>query len=69
MVIYFACFKKNYRLIVIDLSKQTNLKDPQQICFIGRFFAARWATMFFVIEKPEKTTFQFLQNSANIIYK
>ena len=69
MVIYFACFKKNYRLIAIDLSKQTNLKDPQQIRFIGRFFVARRATMFFVIEKSEKTTFQFLQNSANIIYK
>ena len=69
MVIYFACFKKNYRLIAIDLSKQTNLKDSQQIRFIGRFFAARRATMFFVIEKSEKTTFQFLQNSANIIYK
>ena len=69
MVIYFACFKKNYRLIAIDLSKQTNLKDPQQIRFIVRFFAARRAAMFFVIEKSEKTTFQFLQNSANIIYK
>ena len=27
----FAYLKENYRLIAIDLSKQTNLKNPQQI--------------------------------------
>ena len=27
----FAYFKENYKLIPIDLSKQTKLKDPQQI--------------------------------------
>ena len=32
----FAYFRKNYRLIAIDLSKQTKLKDPQQISFIGK---------------------------------
>ena len=32
----FAYFKENYRLIAIDLSKQTNLKNPQQINFIGK---------------------------------
>ena len=32
----FACFKENYKLIAIDLSKQTKLKDPQQIDFIGK---------------------------------
>ena len=32
----FAYFKENYRLIAIDLSKQTKLKDPQQINFIGK---------------------------------
>ena len=32
----FAYFKENYRLIAIDLSKQTELKDPQQINFIGK---------------------------------
>ena len=30
-------FKENYRLIATDLSKQTKLKDPQQINFIGNF--------------------------------
>ena len=32
----FAYFKKIYKLIAIDLSKQTKLKDAQQISFIGR---------------------------------
>ena len=33
----FAYFKKNYRLIAIDLSKQTKSKDPQQINLIVLF--------------------------------
>ena len=32
----FAYFKENYRLIAIDSSKQTTLKDPQQINFFGK---------------------------------
>ena len=32
----YVYYKQNYRLIAIDLSKQTNLKDPQQINFIGK---------------------------------
>ena len=63
----FGYFKKNYKLIAIDLSKQTKLKDPQQISFIGKLLNTRRATMFFIIEKSEKTTFDFLQNSATII--
>ena len=31
----FAYFKENFKLITIDLSKQTKLKDSQQINFIG----------------------------------
>ena len=63
----FAYFKENYKLIAIDLSKQTKLKDPQQISFIGRLLNTRGATMFFIIEKSEETTFNFSQNSATII--
>ena len=32
----FAYFKENYKLVAIDLSKQTKLKDQQQINFIGK---------------------------------
>ena len=58
----FAYFKKNYRLIEIDLSKETKLKDPQQISFIGKLDKANGATMFFIVEKSEETTFNFSQS-------
>ena len=63
----FAYFKENCRLIAIDLSKQTKLKDPQQISFIGKLDEANGATMFFIIEKSEEATFNFSQNSVTII--
>ena len=63
----FAYFKENYKLIAIDLSKQTKLKDPQQINFIGKLSNILATTMFFIIEKSEETTFNFSQNSATII--
>ena len=64
----FAYFKENYRLIAIDLSKQTKLKDPQQINFIGKLEGqTRGVTIFFIIEKSEETTFEFLQNFVNIL--
>ena len=48
----FAYFKENYRLTAIDLSKQTNLKDPQQINFVGKLEGQdHGVTMFFIIEK------------------
>ena len=66
----FAYFKKHSKLIAIDLSKHTKLNDPQQINFIGKFEEQVYgATIFFIIEKSEETTFEFLQNSVNIIYK
>ena len=56
----FAYFKENYKLIAIDLSKQTKLKDPQQINFIGKLENQdNGGTMFFIIEKSEETTFNF----------
>ena len=65
--LYFQYFKKDYKLIAIDLSKQTKLKDPQQINFIGKLLRNTWATMFFIIEKSEVTTHNFSQNSVTII--
>ena len=64
----FAYFKENYNLIAIDLSKQTKLKDPQQINFIGKIEDQNdGATMIFIIEKSEETTLQFSQISVTII--
>ena len=63
----FAYFKESYELIAIDLSKQTKLKDLQQFNFIEKLDKANGATMFFIIQKSEETTFNFSQNSVAII--
>ena len=62
-------FLNHYKLIAIDLSKKIELENSdikQQINFIGKLENDK-ATMFFIIEKSEETTFKFLQNSVNII--
>ena len=63
----FAYIKKHYKLIAIDLSKQIKLKDPQQLSFVGKLNEVNGATMFFIIQKSEETTFNFSQNSATTI--
>ena len=64
----FVYYKENYRLTAIDLSKQTKIKDPQQINFIGKIEGQdNGVTMFFITERSEETTFEFLQNSVNIL--
>ena len=56
----FAYCKENYRLIAINLSKQNKLKDQQQINCIGKLEnQANRATVLFIIEKSEETTFEF----------
>ena len=62
-------FSKHYKLIAIDSSKQTELENSnlkQQINFIGKLEDDR-ATIFFITEKSEETTFEFSQNSVSII--
>ena len=64
-------FSKHYKLIVIDLSKQTELGNPdlkQQINFIGKLEEDNGATMFFIIEKSEVTTYNF-HNIMWVSYK
>ena len=65
----YEYFSKHYKLTAIDLSKQIELENPdlkQQINFIGKLEDDE-ATMFFIIKKSEKTTFEFSQNSVTII--
>ena len=53
---------KHYNLIEIDLSKQIELENldlKQQINFIGRLERNEGATIFFIIEKSQETTFEF----------
>ena len=64
----YEYFKDPYRLIAIVLSKRIELENPdlkQRINFIG--WLEENATMFFIIEKKEKTTFDFSQNSVTLV--
>ena len=63
----FVYFRKIYKLTATDLSKQTKLKDPQQISFIGKLLATGRATMFFITEKSEEATLNFSQNFVTMI--
>ena len=64
-------FKKYYKLISIDPSKQQVLQENedliQQINFIGRLTEA--ANVFIIIEKKEYSILEFSQNFANVLYK
>ena len=67
-VIYwdYEYFKDHYQVIAINLSKQIKLQNfdlKRQISFIERLEENN-ATMFFIIEKKEETTFDFSTNSV-----
>ena len=51
--------QKYYKLIGIDLSRQTNMILPQQINFVGKLEEDDGATMFFIAEKQQKTILSF----------
>ena len=64
-------FKKYYKLIAIDLSKQQVLQENedlvQQINFIGRLEEV--ANVFIIIENKENTILEFSQIFAKVLYK
>ena len=65
----YEYFSKHYKLIAIDLNKQTGLENldlKQQINFIRRLDEDN-ATMFLIIEKSAETTFEFSQNAITVI--
>ena len=62
-------FSKHCKLIAIDLSKHIELENPdlkQQINFTRRLERNEGTTMFFIIEKLEKTIFEYSQNAATV---
>ena len=66
----YEYFSRQYKLIAIGLSKQIELENldlTQQINFNGRIERNEGATMLFIIEKSEKTTFKFSQNAAIVV--
>ena len=65
----YEYFKKHYGLIT-NLSKQIELENPdlkQQINFIERLERNEGATLYFIVEKKEETTFDFSQNSITVV--
>ena len=60
-LLHYDCFKKYYKLIAIDLSKQQVLQENedsiQQIKFIGRLTEA--ANVFIIIKEKEHTILEF----------
>ena len=66
----YEYFKKHYKIIEIDLSKQIELENKdikQKINFIGNLERDNGAVMSFIIEKSEETIIEFLQNYASIV--
>ena len=53
----FAYFKKHYRLIAIDLSKQTKLKDPKKKKFYWKTFKKYWSYNVFYYRKIRRNYF------------
>ena len=64
----YSDFKENYKLIAIDLSKQQALHaDPraiQQINFTANLDRDGNTTMFFIIEKAKKNSFELSQRTV-----
>ena len=71
VVIYWTDnFSNHYKVIAIDLSKQIELEKldlKQKVNFIGKLEENNGATVFLIVKKSGKTTFNFLQNYVSII--
>ena len=64
----YSCFKKYYKLIAIDLSKQQKLDaDPKaikQINFTRDLVRAKGSKMFFIIEEAKETVLYFSKGTV-----
>ena len=66
----YECFSNHCKPIATDWSKQNALENPdlkQQINFIGKLKEDNGATMFFIIQNAEQTTFSFPKIFLSII--
>ena len=67
----YTYFKKYYKMIAIDLSKQQALDaDPkaiQQINFTANLDRAGNTTMFFIIEQAKETVLDFSQGTVKVL--
>ena len=67
----YTCFKKCYKMIAIDLSKQQALDaDPkaiQQINFTGNLDRAGNARFYFILEEAKVTAFEISQETKKFV--
>ena len=65
----YSYFKDHYKMIAIDLSKHLNTdrRAIQQINFTANLDRARNTTMFFIIEEPKETVFDFSQGTVKVL--
>ena len=63
----YEYYSKYYKLVAVNLSKQIELENSvkQQTNFVGSL--KEDATMFFIIEEKEETSFDFSQNSVTVV--
>ena len=65
--IYFLYHQNYYKLLDIDLSRQTNTTIPQQINVLGKLEEDDGVTVFFITEKQQKTIINISLGSLNVI--
>ena len=67
----YSYFKKKYKLIAIDLSKQqafdADLRAIQKINFTVNLERANGARMFFIIKQAEETILDFSQGTVKVL--
>ena len=68
----YPYFKKHYKSIAIDLSKQQNVDaDPkaiQQINFTGNLDRAKYTTMFFIIEEAKESVLDYTKGKVKVLW-
>ena len=67
----YTYFKKYYKMIAIDLSRQQALDDDpraiQQINFTANLDRARNTRFYFILEEVKETIFEFLQRTVKVL--
>ena len=66
-LLHYLYHQNYYKLIGIDLSRQTNITIPHQINFTGKLEKNDGATMFFIAGNQQNTILNFLLNSLHLI--
>ena len=67
----YSCFKKYYKMIAVDVSKQQALDDDpkaiQQIDFTENLDRAGNTSLYFILEEAKETVFAFSQGTVKVL--